>query len=223
MISSAVSRLHQPISHMPMRSIVPENRGQKRRPQHQRSSGRSMSSRSCRSRTAATAAQGRALLLLVVRGLCHHCGVEEDHQGPARGCQVLPHLLTARDTTTCSRKRSRAIFPSTRRDGLCLLRLLVPSTDPLLPAHGRRNARPAPGAGEAKVCLLWPMLFGRQGSARHDQRRITVRLQYAEISGIASLSPGLVEAIELVYGEGCGPGAARGKERDRRTLLVTRR
>jgi hypothetical protein len=43
-------------------------------------------------------------------------------------------------------------------------------------------------------------------------------------SGSRSLSPGLVESLELVYGEGCGSQVKRAAETgDRRTLLVTRR
>jgi hypothetical protein len=39
-----------------------------------------------------------------------------------------------------------------------------------------------------------------------------------------SLSPGFIEAIELVYGTGCGTQVKHAAENgDRRTLLVTRR
>jgi len=42
--------------------------------------------------------------------------------------------------------------------------------------------------------------------------------------GARSLSPGFVEAIELVYGEGCGTQVRHAAEKgDRRTLLITRR
>lgn len=42
--------------------------------------------------------------------------------------------------------------------------------------------------------------------------------------GLRSLSPGLVEVIDLVYGEGCGAQVEHAAEKgERRTLLVTRR
>jgi hypothetical protein len=42
--------------------------------------------------------------------------------------------------------------------------------------------------------------------------------------GSRSLSPGFVEAIEMVYGQGCGAQVKQAAENgDRRTLLVTRR
>jgi hypothetical protein len=68
-----------------------------------------------------------------------------------------------------------------------------------------------------KVCLLWPIHFseGREVLAMSNARKVP---------GSRNLSPGFVEAIELVYGEGCGSQVKHAVENgDRRMLLVIRR
>jgi hypothetical protein len=76
-----------------------------------------------------------------------------------------------------------------------------------------------------KVCLLWPMHFS---DGEEVLGVIGDALQFTCNSrrnpGAGTLSPAFEDAIELVYGEGCGAqvqNAARNGKR--RTLLVTRR
>lgn len=76
-----------------------------------------------------------------------------------------------------------------------------------------------------KVCLLWPMHFSEGDEVLamiNDAFRFNCNIRKAP--GSRSLSPGFVEAIELVYGEGCGTQVRQAAENgDRRTLLVIRR
>jgi hypothetical protein len=76
-----------------------------------------------------------------------------------------------------------------------------------------------------KVCLLWPMHFSEGDEVLamiSDAFRFTCNVRKAP--GSRSLSPGFIEAIELVYGTGCGTQVKHAAENgDRRTLLVTRR
>ncbi|MGE5173902.1 MAG: hypothetical protein ACM3MD_08735, partial [Betaproteobacteria bacterium] len=76
-----------------------------------------------------------------------------------------------------------------------------------------------------KVCLLWPMHFSEGDEVLamiNDAFLFNCNVRKAP--GSRSLSPGFVEVIELVYGEGCGTQVKQAAENgDRRTLLVTRR
>lgn len=81
------------------------------------------------------------------------------------------------------------------------------------------------GEVKPKVCLLWPMHFSDGDevlSAIGDAYQFACNVRRAP--GSRAMSPGFIEAIEQVYGAGCGAqvmdAAARG---ERRTLLVTRR
>lgn len=76
-----------------------------------------------------------------------------------------------------------------------------------------------------KVCLLWPMHFsdGEEVLSMINDAFL-FRCNIRKRPGSRSMSPGFIEAIDLVYGEGCGSQvqAAAGNG-DRRTLLITRR
>ncbi len=76
-----------------------------------------------------------------------------------------------------------------------------------------------------KVCLLWPMHFSEGDEVLAIiSDAFLFNCNVRKTPGSRSLSPGFVEAIELVYGEGCGTQAKRAAENGhRRTLLVTRR
>jgi hypothetical protein len=75
-----------------------------------------------------------------------------------------------------------------------------------------------------KVCLLWPMHFSEGEEVLgmiNDAFLFNCNSRKAPDS--RCLSPGFIEAIELVYGEGCGTQVKQAAENgDRRTLLVTR-
>ncbi len=76
-----------------------------------------------------------------------------------------------------------------------------------------------------KVCLLWPMHFSDDDEVLtmiNDAFLFTCNTRKAP--GSRDLSPSFVEALELVYGEGCGTQARLAAEYgQRRTLLITRR
>lgn len=76
-----------------------------------------------------------------------------------------------------------------------------------------------------KVCMLWPMHFsdGDEVLAMiNDAFQFNCNVRKAP--GSRSLSPGFIETIELVYGEGCGAQVKVAAENgERRTLLITRR
>jgi hypothetical protein len=76
-----------------------------------------------------------------------------------------------------------------------------------------------------KVCVLWPMHFsdGEEVLAvMDDSRRFACNVRKAP--GSRSLSPGFAEALELVYGEGCGTQVERAAENGvRRTILLPRK
>jgi hypothetical protein len=76
-----------------------------------------------------------------------------------------------------------------------------------------------------KVCLLWPMHFsdGDEELAMIDDAFLFA-CNIRKAPGSRSLSRGFIEAIEQVYGEGCGLQAGLAAENgERRTLLVPRR
>ncbi len=76
-----------------------------------------------------------------------------------------------------------------------------------------------------KVCMLWPMHF------YHDNEELTMikdaflfDCNVRRAPGARSMSPGFVEVIERVYGEGCGDKVERSAANgERRAFLVTRR
>jgi hypothetical protein len=141
----------------------------------------------------------------------------------ARYC---PHLLTVGGYDNVFEHEEPGLFSiDTTEDGLCLFAYW---------SHGRIHCSlhtVAVNLGlpleqvKPKVCLLWPLHF----SAGHEILAIIddamlFSCNARKAPGSRSLCPGFTEAIERVYGEGCGDQVQRAAENgDRRTLLVTRR
>ena len=76
-----------------------------------------------------------------------------------------------------------------------------------------------------KVCMLWPLHFseGDEVLALIDDA-LLFACNRRRPRNSRSLSPGFIEAIERVYGEGCGEQVrAAAEQGERRTLLITRR
>jgi hypothetical protein len=76
-----------------------------------------------------------------------------------------------------------------------------------------------------KVCLLWPLHFsdGDEVLAMIDDAML-FSCNARKPQGSRDLCPGFSEAIERVYGEGCGAQVRQAAENgDRRTLLIMRR
>ncbi|MFA5072762.1 MAG: hypothetical protein WC539_02515 [Nitrospirota bacterium] len=76
-----------------------------------------------------------------------------------------------------------------------------------------------------KVCMLWPMHFsdGDEVLGMIDDAFL-FSCNVRQEPGSRTMSPGFIETIEQVYGEGCGDQVQRAVENgERRTLLIVRR
>ncbi|MDH4163476.1 MAG: hypothetical protein OEW15_12410 [Nitrospirota bacterium] len=112
----------------------------------------------------------------------------------------------------------------TTEDGLCLFayrskRRIHCSLHSAAAALGLPLARVKP-----KVCLLWPLHFseGEEVLSIHDDALVFACNSGTE-KGSRELCRGFVDAIELVYGAGCGDQVRQAAERgERRTRLAPR-
>jgi hypothetical protein len=140
--------------------------------------------------------------------------------------KLCPHLLTAGGYDNVFDEEEPGLFSiDTTEDGLCLFAYW---------SHGRTRCAlhtVAVTLGlpleqvKPKVCLLWPMHFseGNEVLAMINDAFL-FNCNTRKAPGSRRLSPGFVEAIELVYGEGCGTQVKQAaKNGERRTLLVARR
>jgi hypothetical protein len=210
-----------------MRSNGPENRHQKRPPQQQRRSvevdiesllsienrcnGCAKGERCCCSsyEVCVTTAELKRIIKVLPEA--------------ARFC---PHLLTEGGYDNVFEEEEPGLFSiDTTEDGLCLFAYRSHHrTQCSLHTVAVTLGLPLEQV-KPKVCLLWPMHFseGEEVLAMiNDAFRFKCNARKAP--GSRSLSPGFVEAIELVYGEGCGTQVKQAAENgDRRTLLVIRR
>lgn len=140
--------------------------------------------------------------------------------------KFCPHLLTERGYDNVFEEEEPGLFSiDTTEDGLCLFAYwshhrIHCSLHTVAKTLGLPLEQVKP-----KVCLLWPMHFS-------DGDEVLAMISDAflfncnarKAPGSRSLSPGFVEAIELVYGEGCGIQVQHAAENgDRRTLVVIRR
>ena len=140
--------------------------------------------------------------------------------------KLCPHLLTTRGYDNVFEEEEPGLFSiDTTEEGLCLFayrshRRTHCSLHTVAVTLGLPLEQVKP-----KVCLLWPMHFSEGNevlTAINDAFLFGCNVRKAP--GSRSLSPGFVEAIELVYGEGCGNQVKQAAENgDRRTLLVIRR
>jgi hypothetical protein len=141
----------------------------------------------------------------------------------ARFCS---HLLTMRGYDNVFEEEEPGIFSiDTTEAGLCLFAYrsrhrIHCSLHTVALTLGLPLAEVKP-----KVCLLWPMHFseGNEVLAMINDAFL-FNCNARKAPGSRSLCPGFVEAIEQVYGEGCGTQVERAaKNGERRTLLIPRR
>ncbi len=139
--------------------------------------------------------------------------------------KLCPHLLTAGGYDNVFEEEEHGLYSiETTEDGLCLFaywsrQRVHCSLHTVALTLGLPLSEVKP-----KVCLLWPLHFS---DGDEVLSLISDALQFAcnarRAPGSHTMSPGFIEAIEQVYGAGCGAqvldAAARG---ERRTLLVTR-
>jgi hypothetical protein len=140
----------------------------------------------------------------------------------ARFC---PHLGTAGGYDNVFEEEEPGLFSiDTTEDGLCLFAYwshhrIHCSLHAAAETLGLPLAQVKP-----KACLLWPMHFSEGDEVlaiTRDALRFNCNARRAQ--GSRRLSPGFVEAIELVYGEGCGSQVEKAAENgERRTILVPR-
>ena len=210
-----------------MRTNRPDNRRRKRPPQHQR-------------RTVEVDVES----LLSIENRCSSCArgercccssyevcvttaeLKRIIKVLPEAAKFCPHLLTARGFDNVFDEEQPGLFSiDTTEDGLCLFAYrshhrIRCSLHTVAMKLGLPLEQVKP-----KVCLLWPMHFSDGDevlAAINDAFLFSCNVR--KEPGSRSLSPGFVEAIEMVYGEGCGTQVQQAAENgDRRTLLVTRR
>lgn len=141
----------------------------------------------------------------------------------ARFC---PHLLAAGGYDNVFEEEEPGLFSiDTDEDGLCVFaywsrRRTHCSLHTVAMTLGLPLEQVKP-----KVCLLWPLHFSDGDevlSLISDASRFSCNVRKAP--GSRDLSSGFVEAIDLVYGAGCGSQVQRAAGNgERRTMLITRR
>ena len=140
--------------------------------------------------------------------------------------EYCPHLLTAGGYDNVFDEEEPGLFTiDTTEDGLCVFGYWSRGrTHCSLHTVAMQLGLPLEQV-KPKVCLLWPLHFsdGEEVLALIDDA-----LQFAcnrpTASGSRSVSPGFLETIDRVYGEGCGTQVQNAAESgSRRTLLITRR
>ena len=140
--------------------------------------------------------------------------------------KLCPHLMTAGGYDNVFEEEEPGLFSiDTTEEGLCLFaywshQRIHCSLHTVAVTLGLPLEQVKP-----KVCLLWPMHFseGDEVLAMINDAFL-FNCNARKGPGSRSLSPGFVEAIEMVYGEGCGIQLKHAAENGhRRTLLVIRR
>ncbi len=210
-----------------MKSNDPKNSRKKRPPQHQRSS-----------------VEVDVESLLLIENRCNGCArgekcccssyevcvtsaeVKRIIKFLPEAAKLCPHLLTKGGYDNVFEEEERGLFSiDTTEDGLCLFAYrsdhrINCSLHTVAMTLGLPLEQVKP-----KVCILWPMHFsdGNEVLAMiNDAFQFACNVRRAP--GSRDLSPGFVEAIEQVYGEGCGLQVKQAAENGaRRTLLVPRR
>jgi len=212
---------------MPMRTNSPENRRRKRPPQHRRRgvevdvesllslenrcSGCARGERCCCSsyEVCITTAELKRIIKVL-----------------PEAAKFCPHLLTTHGYDNVFDEEQPGLFSiDTTEDGLCLFAYWSHHrTRCSLHTVAMKLGLPLEQV-KPKVCLLWPMHFSDGDevlAAISDAFLFSCNVR--KKPGSRSLSPGFVEALDMVYGEGCGTQVQQAAENgDRRTLLVTRR
>jgi hypothetical protein len=140
--------------------------------------------------------------------------------------KLCPHLLTADGYDNVFEEEEHGLFSiDTDEDGLCVFAYRLDGrTHCSLHTVALTLDLPLEQV-KPKVCILWPMHFSDGDEVLagiNDAFRFACNIR--KPPGSRSLSPGFTEALERVYGAGCGDQVARAAENgERRVLLVSRR
>jgi hypothetical protein len=140
--------------------------------------------------------------------------------------KFCPHLLTTGGYDNVFEEVEPGLYSiDTTEDGLCIFAYWSHNrTHCSLHTVAETLGLPLSEA-KPKVCLLWPMHFSEGDEVlAMISDAFLFHCNTRKEPGSRNLSPGFVDAIELVYGEGCGSQVKHAAENgDRRTLLVVRR
>jgi len=209
-----------------VRTNVPEKSRQKRLPQHQRSS-----------------VDVDIESLLLIENRCSGCGkgekcccssyevcvttaeVKRIIRVLPEAAKLCPHLQAREGYDNVFEEEEPGLYSiDTNEDGLCLFAYWSHHrTHCSLHTVAMTLGLPLEQV-KPKVCLLWPMHFseGEEVLAMISDAFL-FSCNSRNMPGSRRLSPGFIEAIELVYGEGCGNQVKDAAENgERRTLLVPR-
>lgn len=112
----------------------------------------------------------------------------------------------------------------TTEDGLCLFAYAVRrKTQCALHAVGVASGIPLAQV-KPKSCLLWPLTFSEGAEALSlTDDALLFHCNRPKKKGPRSISPSFTEAIEHVYGEGCGRLVEQAAEKGARRLKLARR
>jgi len=140
--------------------------------------------------------------------------------------KYCPHLLTAGGYDNVFEEEEPGLFSiDTNEDGLCLFAYWSNGRTRCSLHTVAMTKRLPLEMVKPKVCILWPLHFS-------DDDEVLALISDASVfncnakktPGSRTLSSGFVEAIEQVYGEGCGAQVQHAAENgERRTLLISRR
>ncbi len=210
-----------------MRSNGPKNRRQKRSPQRRRSGVEVdvESLLSLENRCNGCAGGGRCCC-----SSYEVCGTAAELKRIIKvlpeAARLCPHLLAAGGYDNVFEEEEPGLFSiDTTEDGLCLFAYRSRHrTHCSLHTVAATLGLPLEQV-KPKVCLLWPLHFSEGDELlAMISDAFLFRCNARKAPGSRSLSPGFVEAIELVYGRGCGTQVQRAAENgDRRALLLIRR
>ena len=209
-----------------MRSMNPKKRGQKRPPEHQRSS-----------------VDVDVESLLSLENRCNGCAKDEKCCCASyevcvtaaeikriirvlpEAAKLCPHLLSAQGYDNVFEQEEPGLFSiDTNENGLCLFAYWSDNrTHCSLHTAAMTLGLPLEQV-KPKVCLLWPMHFSEGDEVlAMISDAFLFKCNVRKAPGSRSLSQGFVKTIERVYGEGCGTQVMQAAENgERRTLLIIR-
>ncbi len=140
--------------------------------------------------------------------------------------KLCPHLLTVGGYDNVFEEEEPGLYSlDTNEDGLCVFAYWSNNRTHCSLHTVAMTLNLPLQLVKPKVCLLWPLHFSDGNevlAAIGDAFQFSCNAR--KEPGSRSLSPGFIEAIDLVYGEGCGSQVEQAAQKgDRRTLLFTRR
>jgi len=142
-----------------------------------------------------------------------------------QAARYCPHLLSRGGYDNVFEEEEPGLYSiDTTEDGLCLFAYWSRNrTQCSLHTVSMELGLPLEQV-KPKVCVLWPLHFseGREVLSLIDDA-LTFSCNRRKPTGSRMLSPGFAEAIERVYGKGCGALALEAAAKGERRLLLAAR